>query len=214
MPYSGPVDKDWTVSGSVGLLGAGRAFQVETADGVSIPWDLGDGATFQASRFNATFDQNISFGLELDKGMGRYWGLGVAMGYSQMNLGAEALVGQQGTVVLLDRIDVFNVGLGGQAKFLQAPSHPFFSAEILMTSLGAGIISAMDQTTFGWRFGLGYRQILSPHWAGKLEIRLSRTGFSLDGYIPESPQVDPETIEFESEDHLTFFEIMLSVEFR
>lgn len=209
----GPVDRSWTFSGSIGILGAGRVFQVETVDNVSVPWDLGGGASFQASRFNATFDQNVSFGLQAGKGMGRYWGLAGSLGYSRMNLGAEILAGQQGTVVLLDRVDVFTVGLGGKVKFLQAPSYPFFTAEGLLTSLGAGIIQEIDQTSFGWRVGLGYRQVLSPHWAGKVQARLSRTGFSLDGYMPSSPLLEPSAIEFESEDHLTFFEIMLSLEF-
>ncbi len=209
----GAVERDWTVSGSVGVLGAGRAFQVETVDDVSVPWDFGGGPAFQASRFNATFDQNVSFGLQVDKGMGPYWGLGLSLGYSRMNLGAETLVGQQGTVVLLDRIDVLMVGVGGQVNFTRAPSHPYFIAEVVMTNLGAGTISELDQTTFGLRLGLGYRQVLSERWAGKVQARLSRTGFSTGGFVPTSPQLNPSEIEFESEDHLTFFEIMLSLEF-
>lgn len=211
-PGAPAADRGWTFGASVGQLGAGRAFQVETLNGAAVLWDLGGGSPFQASRFNATFDQNLSMGLQVGKGLGRCLAAQGSLGYASMNLGAEILAGQQGTVVLLDQVDVLTAGLGLVGKLVAAPSHPFVSAEAVLTNLGAGHITALDQTVAGWRLGLGYRQVFSDRWAARAQVRLGRSSFTLDGFTPTTVLPDQPAAAVNSEDHLTFYEFMLSVE--
>lgn len=209
----GQPDHGWTFGVSAGVLGAGDAFQVETLEGVSVPWVIGGDPLFQASRFNATFDQNLSLGLQVGKGLGRHLAAQLSAGYSRMDLGAEALVGQTGTVVLLDRVDVVQAGAGLVARLTAAPSHPFASAEAVLTSLSAGRLEDLDQSSAGWRVGLGYRQVFGEHYAARAQVRLSRMAFDMGDYQPDADLPDPPQAEVQSEDHLTFFEFMVSVEF-
>lgn len=204
----------WRFGFSAGLLGAGRAFQVETLNGVSVPWDLGSGATFQASRYNATFDQNLSLGLEVQRDFGTYWSANVAATYARIDLGAEALAGQQGLAILLDRVDVVQLGLGGTARLVAQPDHPYVSLEAVYTSLSAGRLKGLDQSGLGLRLGLGYRHILTEDWAARVQGRVSRLGFSVEDFQPEVAVLDPPGFDIDGQDHLTFFEIMLVVEFR
>lgn len=207
-----PDDRGWTFGVAAGTLGAGRVFQAETVSGAAITWALGGGSPFQASRFNATFDQNFSMGLQLGKGLGRYLEAQAALGYASMNLGAEALAGQQGTVVLLDQVDVLTVGLGLVGKLVAAPSHPFVSAEALLTSLDPGSLRALEQTGMGWRLGLGFRQVFSDRWAARAQVRLGRTSLDLGDDFPNSILPDQPDVVVGSEDHLTFYEFIITVE--
>ncbi len=204
----------WRFGFSTGLLGAGRAFQVETLNGASVPWDLGSGSTFQASRYNATFDQNLSLGLEVHRDIGTYWSANAAATYARIDLGAEALAGQQGLAILLDRIDVVQLGIGGTARLVAQPDHPFVSLEAVYTSLGAGRLEGLDQSGLGWRVGLGYRHILNDDWAARVQGRVSRLGFTAEDFQPEVAVLDPPGFDIDDQDRLTFFEIMLVVEFR
>lgn len=203
----------WSFGVSAGLLGAGRAFQVETANGASVPWDLGSGNAFQASRFNATFDQNLSFGIDVNRDWGKSLRFGASLGYARMDLGAEALAGQQGLTVLLERFDVIQLGLETTFKLVSAPDYPFVTAGAVWTQLGPARLNDLEQSGLGWRVGAGYRRVVSENWAAKVQARLSRTGFDIGEFLPGSPLIDPPLVEIESEDHLTFFEIMLSLEF-
>lgn len=206
-------ERDWTFGVAAGLLGAGRAFRVETLEGVSVPWLLDDGTVFNASRYKATFDQNLSVGLLVGKGLGRHLGTQASLGYARMDLGAEALAGQTGTVVLLDRVDVLTVGAGVVGKLTAAPSHPFVSAEGVWTSLDPSRLAALDQSTFAWRVGFGFRQVFGQNYAARAQVRLSRQDFTVADFQPVTTQPDPPEVTIDREDHLTFFEFMLSVEF-
>ena len=213
-PLLVPAQSGWRFGFSTGLLGAGRAFQVETLNGVSVPWDLGNGAAFQASRYNATFDQNLSLGLEVHRDIGTYWSANAAVTYARVDLGAEALAGQQGLAVLLDRVDVVQLGIGGTVRLVAQPDHPFASLEAVYTSLGAGRLEGLDQSGLGWRVGLGYRHVLNDDWAARVQGRVSRLSFTAEDFQPEVAVLDPPGFDIDAQDHLTFFEIMLVVEFR
>ena len=202
----------WHLGFSGGVQGGSDLFRVEVVDGLAVPWDPATGGGFQSSRFTASLDRNFSFGLFLARDLGSVWSVRAELGHSQMDVAAEALVGQTGAVFLFDRISVLNLGLGVEARLVQAASYPFVQASILASHLGPVRADDLEQTNWGGRLGLGYLHSIQEVWGLRFEARLAGTGFSVGDYVPQSTMTDQPELEYTTEDHLVFFEFLIGIQ--
>ncbi len=202
----------WHLGVSGGLQGGSDLFRVEVVDGPPVPWDPATGGGFQSARFTASLDRNFSFGLFLARDLGEAWSVRADLGYSRMDVAAEALIGQTGAVFLFDRISVLNLGLGLEARLARAVSYPFVQASILVSHLGPVRADALEQTNLGGRLGLGYFHSFQEIWGLRLEARLTGTGFSVGDYVPQSILPDQPQMDYTTEDHLLFFEFLVGIQ--
>jgi len=205
---SGPDTGRWHLGVSGGVQGGSDLFRVEVVDGPPVPWADG----FQSARFTASLDRNFDFGLFLTRDLGSVWSVKADLGYSRMDVAAEALVGQTGAVFLFDRISVFNLGLGLEARLAQAASYPFVQGSILVSHLGPSRADALEQTNWGGRLGLGYVHSLQEIWGLRFEARLAGTGFSVGDYVPQADSFEQPVLEYTTEDHLLFFEFLIGIQ--
>ena len=204
----------WYFGGSAGLQGGGDLFRVATLDGGGVPWDPESGGGFNASRFTATMDRDLSLGFYLGYDLGPTWSLRADLGWSQMDVGAEALVGQVGAVFLFDRFDVLNLGLGVEARLTRHSSYPYANFSLLASHLGPGVVKELEQTNLGGRLGMGYLQVLDSVWSLRFEGRMAVTGFSVGDYVPQTLLSDQPPLEYEPESRIIYFEFLIGVQGR
>jgi len=209
---AGGDSRPWHLGFSGGVQGGSDLFRVEVVDGNPVPWDRFAEGGFQSSRFTASLDRNFSFGFFLNRDLGNVWSLRADLGYSRMDVAAEALIGQTGGVFLFDRMEVLNLGLGVEARLTRAVSHPFVNTSILVSHLGPGRQDALEQTNWGARLGLGYFHSLQEIWGLRIEARLTGTGFSVGDYVPQSIRADQPLLDYTTEDHLVFFEFLVGIQ--
>jgi len=202
----------WHFGLSGGMQGGGDLFRIETADGSSVGWEMGNGKHFNASRFTATFDQDFVFNFHALWDVGRIWSVRGDFSWSRMDVAAEALAGQIGILYQFDRFTVVNLGLGLEARLAKAESYPFAEFELLVSSLSPAINTELQQTNLGGRLGLGYSQSLGPELALRFEARLAVTAFSVGDYVPSTIlPTDPE-VHYDPQDNVQFFEILLGAQ--
>jgi len=209
---AGPVTRRWHLGVSGGVQGGSDLFRVEVVDAPGVPWDPDTGGGFQSSRFTASLDRNFSFGLFVTRDLGWVWSVRADLGYSRMDVAAEALIGQFGAVFLFDRMDVVNLGLGMEARLARAASHPFVNISALASLLGPVRADKLEQTNLGGRLGLGYFHSFHEVWGLRAEARLSWTGFSVGDYVPQSSLPDQPVLDYDPEDHLMFFEFLIGIQ--
>lgn len=209
-----PRARDWYIGASGGIQGGSDLFRVKVLDGTGVPWDPATGGGFYSSRFSTSLDRNFSFGLFLARDIGRIWSVRADFGYSRMDVAAEALLGQTGAVLLFDRMDVLTLGLGAEARLTRAASYPYAQISILVSHLGPARADGLEQTNLGGRLGLGYLQSFQKVWGLRFEARISGTGFSVGDYVPQSELPGQPEIDYQTEDHLLFFEFLIGVQAR
>ena len=209
---AGAVSRPWHLGIGGGVQGGSDLFRVEVIDGPAVPWDPETGGGFQSSRFTVALDRNFSFSLFLSRDLGSVWSIRADLGYSRMDVAAEALVGQTGAVFLFDRMDVLNLGLGVEARLTRSESYPFANATILVSHLGPVRAEGLEQSNLGGRLGLGYYHSMHEVWGIRGEIRISGTGFSVGEYVPRSELPDQPVLDYNAEDHLVFFEFLLGIQ--
>ncbi|MEN8005510.1 MAG: hypothetical protein ABFS42_00755 [Candidatus Krumholzibacteriota bacterium] len=212
--FRAPRPRRWYLGASGGVLGGSDLFRVKVLNGVGVPWDPDTGGGFQSSRFTAALDRNVSLGLFLARDLGDTWSVRADFGYSRMDVAAEALVGQTGAVFLFDRMSVVTLGIGAEARLTRASSYPYAQVSVLLNHLGPVRAEKLAQTNVGARLGLGYLHNLERVWGLRFEARLGATGFSVGDYVPQSTLPDQPVIEFETEDHLVFFEFLIGIQAR
>jgi|GEM_PF-1476400 len=200
--------KPWYAGVIGGVLGGSDMFRVEVVSGLPVPWEPG----FTSKRFTVSLDRNFEMGFFVGRDLNRVWSIRGDVGYSRMDAVAEALVGQTGAVFLFDRMDVLNLGLGVEARLTKAPSYPYFQAAILYSHLDAASDAELTQGNLGGRIGLGYLQTFEKFWGLRFEVRLSRTGFSVGDYVPQAELPAQPTIDYQTEDHLTYFEFLIGLQ--
>ncbi len=209
---SGAITRRWHIGIGGGIQGGSDLFRVEVIDGSSVPWDPDTGGGFQSSRFTATLDHNFSFALYLTRDLGPVLSVRGDLGYSRMDVVAEALVEQTGAVFLFDRMDVLNLGLGVEARLARAPSYPFLNASVLVSNLGPVRAKDLEQSNMGGRLGLGYFHSSHEVWGLRTEARISWTGFSVGDYVPQSELADQPVLDYDPQDHLMFFEFLIGIQ--
>jgi hypothetical protein len=206
------LERRWHFGLDGGVQGGGDLFRIETADGGSIGWEMGNGKYFNASRFTATLDQDFVLNLHAIRDLNAIWSVRGDVNWSNMDVAAEALSGQIGVLYQFDRFSVINLGLGMEARLVKVASHPFINFQVLVSNLSPETNTELEQTNFGGRLGLGYNQVVSPEVSLRLEVRYSLTAFSVGDYVPSSIlPTDPEVI-YDPQDNLDFFEILLGIQ--
>lgn len=199
----------WHFGMTGGVQGGSDLFRVEVVNGPAVPWDPATGGGFQSARFTTSLDRNFSLGLFVTRDLGSVWSVRVDLGYSRMDVAAEALTGQTGAVFLFDRMDVTNLGLGMVARLAKADSYPYALMSFLVSHLGPLSAEALEQTNLGGRLGLGYFHRFQEIWGLVLEATLARTAFSVGDYVPQSSNEDQPVLDYTSEDHLYLFEFKI-----
>jgi len=208
----GQPTRHWYFGAGGGVQGGSDLFRVRVLNGVGVPWDPDTGGGFQSSRFTASLDRNVSFGLFLGRDLSNTWSVRADFGYSRMDVAAEALIGQSGAVFLFDRMSVVNLGLGAEARLTRASSYPYASVGVLVSRLGPARAKDLEQTNIGARLGLGYLHSFEKVWSLRFEARLSATGFSVGDYVPQSSLATQPIIEYTTENKLVFFEFMIGIQ--
>jgi hypothetical protein len=209
---AGAEERRWHLGLLGGVQGGSDLFRVEVVDGPPVPWDPDTGGGFQSGRFTATLDRNFGLGLFVARDLSRIWSARFDLVYSRMDVAAEALVGQTGAVFLFDRMYVLNLGLGVEARLARARSYPFLLAALLVSNLDPVRAEGLGQTNLGARVGLGYFHSFQRIWGLRLEARLARTGFSVGDYVPRSSNPDQPVIDYDVQDHVTFFEFLIGIQ--
>jgi hypothetical protein len=195
-----------------GVQGGSDLFRVEVINGPPVPWDPAHGGGFQSARFTTSLDRNFSLGLFVTRDLGSIWSVRMDLGYSRMDVAAEALVGQTGAVFLFDRMDVTQLGLGMVARLAQADSYPYALMSLLVSYLGPIRASDLEQSNLGGRLGLGFFHPFQEIWGLVLEATLAQTDFSVGGYVPQSSNLDQPELDYSAEDKLYFFEFKVGVQ--
>lgn len=202
----------WHLGVNFGLQSGTDLFRTETVDGASLAWQAIGDRTFNSSRFTATFDQDFFFGLHLARDVGPMWSLRFDLGYTRMDVGAEALTGQFGVLYQYDRMDVLNLGLGAEFRLTRAPSHPFLNLALMVSRLDPVYFTELAQTNLGGRVGLGYLQRITPELAVRFEGRLGMTTLDVADFRPPTAfPGEPELI-YDPQETLQFFEIMIGIQ--
>jgi len=208
-PKTPAVTRRWHFGLTGGMQGGSDLFRVEVVDGPPVPWDPDNGGGFQSARFTVTLDRNFSMGIYLSRDLGSVWSVRMDLGYSRMDVAAEALLGQTGAVFLYDRMDVTNLSLGMVARLAQAASYSYALMSVVASHLGPASADDLEQTNLGGRLGLGFFHPFQKIWGLVLEASLARTGFSVGDYVPQSTTTDQPVLDYTSEDKLYFFEFQI-----
>lgn len=211
-PAEGPIARPWYFGFGGGVQGGSDLFRVEVVDGPPVPWDPESGGGFQSARFTASLDRNPSFNLFLGRRLGKTWSVRLDYGYSQMDVAAEALVGQTGAVFLYDQMSVINLGLGVEARLTQESSYPYMEASLLFSHLGPTAAAELEQWNLGGRIGLGFLQKFHQFWGIRFGARLAVTGFSVGDYVPQTSLPSQPVIDYQTQDSLTFFEFLIALQ--
>jgi len=205
----------WSFNLGFGGMVGSRLFQVESLTDGPIIWDPPAGPPFNATRLETNLERSLNLDFSVGRDFGTWFTARGSVSYTRMDMSAEALMGEGGHILLFARPNVYMMGLGGRARLVRAPSHPFLSLELMSVTLAdVGGGHSLDQTNLGYRIGGGYMQVLSPTIKLRLEARFTRSAFDIGSYRPDTPRHDPELHVIEGESHLSFFEVLIGVEFR
>ena len=200
----------WFVGLGAGFQGGSDLWHIETTSGAAVPW-ISD-VPFTSSRFNASLENNFAMVIFAGRHMGEMWSLRADLNSSRMDIGAEALQGQQGAVFLYDRLTITTLGLAGEVRLARLRSYPYVSAGVIVNRVSAAREKKLDQNQLGLRLGLGYLKEVSPDFSLRAEARFSRSGFDVDTFVPQSSFDNQPEVEFEPVDHLSLFEVILAVQ--
>lgn len=200
---SGP----WRLGVGVGSVGGGDLFRAEATDQDAVRWQSLEGASFASPQFKAGLERNAGFGLTVRRALGPVLSLRADLGYSRLDVAAEALLGQSGAVLLYDRISVLRAGLGLDVRLAAAPSYPFLGLGAGAVRLQPEMAADLEQTVAGVQAVLGYHRRVGPKVGLELEARLGKTGFDVGGFQPATVPPGDRIVEVDSPSSLTFFEI-------
>ncbi len=200
----------WFAGLGAGTMDGGDLFRVETANQVVVPWGR-DGATwFSASRFTATIDPGsiaTAFaGRRL--GQGRWWLRG-ELATGTCDVTAEALLGEGGEVFRYDRLSLLTGAVAAEARLTAWPSHPYASLGLTFCRLSAARVPELDQTVFGFRGALGYRQALGPLQL-TAEASLRRITFDIKDFTPTTSTTSQPVLTYDPATGLWLLEVRLA----
>jgi hypothetical protein len=200
----------WFAGLGAGIVGGGDLWRAETVSGAAIPWV--SAVPFTSSRFNATLNNNVGVGLFAGRRLNERWSVRTDLNSSRMDIGAEALQGQQAAVFLYDRLTVTAVSVAVEVRLVRLASYPFASVGAVWNRLAAAREKALDQNQLGFQVGLGYLKNLSPGFSVRAEARFSRSGFELGDFVPRSEFNNQPELKLDAADQLNFFTILLAAQ--
>ncbi len=200
----------WFVGLAAGFQNGGDLWHLETADGLARPWV--SAMPFTSSRFNATLDRNLGLGLFVGRRMGEMWSLRADLNSSRMDIGAEALQGQQAGVFLYDQFTVTTVGLAAEFRLARVASYPYVSVGVIVNMMSAARENELDQDQLGIRLGLGFLKALTPELSLRVEARYSRSRFETGSFVPQTIFANQPELIFEPNDRLNLLDAFLALE--
>lgn len=201
----------WSVAAYGGLVVGGSLFHVDVLNGSAIEWTPPGGRAFSSSSFTATLDQDFGFGISVARALGPRWSIHGDLDWAAMDITAEALLGQDGGIVLYDRYNMLTVGLGTEIKLASARTYPFAILDLVLTRLVADGDDALSNTRLGGRVGLGFQWDVDTRWSVRLAARLTAMGYDLGDYQPPTSQPTYPVVEYQVEDNLMIFDLRLGV---
>ncbi len=137
--------------------------------------------------------------------MGPWVSVRLDLSSSRMDVGAEALQGQQGSVFLYDRLTVTTVGLAAEVRLARLASYPYVNVGAVWQRLSAAREDALDQGQLGWQLGLGYLRALNPAFSLRAEANYRRIGFDAGDFKPRTSFSGQPELELDTVDTLHFF---------
>jgi hypothetical protein len=173
----------------------------------AVRWQTLEGGSFASAKFKASLERNAGLGLTVRRTLGPVLSLRADLGYSRLDVAAEALLGQTGSVLLYDRMSVLRAGLGLDAQLASAPSYPYLGLAAGAVRLGPEMAADLEQTVAGVQAVLGYHRRVGRAVGLELEARLGKTGFDMGGFQPATVPAADREIEVQGTSSLTFFEI-------
>jgi len=200
----------WFIGLGAGVQGSGDLWRLQTVNGAAVPWVAT--VPFSSSRFSATLGNNVSAGLFAGRQVGPWGSVRLDLNSSRMDVGAEALQGQQGSVFLYDRLTVTTVGLAAEVRLARLASYPYVNAGAVWQQLSAAREDALDQGQLGWQLGLGYLLALNQTFSLRAEARYSRIGFEVGEFKPRTSFTGQPELEIDAVDTLHFFAVILAIQ--
>ncbi len=204
--------KLWFVGLGGGVITGGDLWRIETTSGNTALSRWESMAPFSTSRFNASLASNFDFNLFVGRRLTNMLSARIDVSTSRMDIGAEALQGQQAGVFLYDRFGMTTLALTTETKLVQLDSYPYLNAGMVVTNLAATRNTELDQTQLGFRLGLGYLQAMNPEFSFRAEVRYMRTGFDSDSFVPQVTGDGQPEVYYDPVDTLHFFEVTLGVQ--
>lgn len=204
--------KRWFVGLGAGTITGGDLWHLETTSGHTAltPWE--SIVPFSTSRFNGSLGSNFNFNLFVGRRMSDMLFIRFDVNTSRMDVGAEALQGQQAAVFLYDRLTATMLGLSLETKLVHLASYPFLNVGLVSSHMTFNRETELDQNQLGFRIGLGYLKQLSPEFSLRAEVRYSYTGFDVGSFVPQVTGTEQPEVIFEPVDELHFFEMTLGVQ--
>ncbi len=200
----------------VGNCKGSSLFNASTVNGNIVPWSTLGGGSFNSARFSTKMHHNLMVGFlaRYVYSPGHFNGASIRLGldYSELEILAQAISGQVGSLLLYDRASVVNLSLGWEYPMADLASYPFVGAEILLNSFNPSMAFDLDQTNFGGRVLFGYILHLRENMGLRIEGHISRTVWSAGDFMPETTLETQPEIEFSGEDHTSYFDFLVGLE--
>jgi len=203
----------WALIASAGALAGGDLVRVRTGGSAGIPWDPPGGPEFRSDSFQLTLDESIAVNLGLARRLGERVWLRLGVTAAQLDVAAQARVGQTAEVFRWDQLAVLIAGLDAEYRLVRAPSYFFLATGLSVLRLAGDGDDGLDDTALALRLGAGFHQHLAPGWGLRLEVRDNLAGLDHDGYRPPvvGDTVYPDiTLDDAGTDH--FWELLVSMQ--
>jgi len=199
-----------------GVTKGSNLFQASTLTGNNVPWLASGGDRINSSRFSTKLHHNLVGGLlgRYVYSFGKYNGPAIRFGVdiAEIEILAQSLSGQVGSLVLYDQASVLNVGLGWEYPLADLSAYPYVGAEVLGTFFSPTMSEDLNQANVGGRIVFGYHLHLQNRLALRFEGRLSRSIWEAGSFLPKATLDNQPEINFSAEDHLTFFDFLIGIE--
>ncbi len=195
-----------------GMMSGGDLVRVRTAD-VSRAWDPPGGPEFNSDNYLLTLDESIAISLTLGTRLSNCLWLRADVGFSQLDMVAEARVGESAAVYRWDQMSLVLAGLDLEYRLVRHPSYPYLIGGLAVVVATGDASDAYDESVLAPRIGAGYHMRLDRGWGLRAEIRDTIGSLDFDDYRPPviSDEVYP-NIALEDKSPQHFVELLLSIQ--
>lgn len=209
---SGPVyDRSWFFEVNGGFMGGGDLFSARHTPGDTISWVPESDGDWVSHRIRVGLENSFGMGFQIQRRMGDWYSIRGGATYSQMDMVAEAPIGEIAEVFPYDQADVWLFNAGTEVRLtILTPSYPYMTLDLTFLNFSPHRSDFLSQSNFGGRLGMGYHHQFDSVWAFNAEIGYSRTSLS-SIYFSVPSGVEPEEIQYDNENHLSLFEAKFGI---
>lgn len=145
----------------LGLSAGGEVFSASTSD-EEFSWSTPDGETFFAESMRVELDENVLLGLRLGKGITDRLSWEASVAWTSMNMTAETLTLRRNFDTRnYDEVSATFLEAALQWDWVDQPTTPYLLAGVGYSTLGFSERRRtgfdLDQSTFSWLVGAGFR---------------------------------------------------------